>query len=264
VCIGSGVATCRWRVPLADQGDQHMCFIRNMRLLMLMAIAAIAVAAPSAFAQTEPLVHNQAPRLIVQQEVHGATDANCPDVVPATPPIMSPMVTSGGCRLHVSGMDIIFTYHQVGGTEVVAATCDLEFDLRLDASGEGWITHQEFTGPTCVDGGRRWACGQQAPPTDEGRAWSAYLHESELAPRERLTAMLCTVPNPPQFTPQHCEIRIPVTEPTPHRYRFTMADASGHGGTFPHCELDGTLDVEAVLQTTGELQAEQRVEIRHT
>jgi hypothetical protein len=52
-------------------------------------------------------------------------------------------------------------------------------------------------------------------------------------------------------------------QPSLHRYRFTAADVSGHGTAFTHCELTCMFDEEAVLATTGENRAEQRVEVRH-
>ena len=63
---------------------------RKLTLLAMLAIAATALTAPTTFAQVEPELHNQTPRIIVQQEVHAATDVACPTVTPTPPPAVSP------------------------------------------------------------------------------------------------------------------------------------------------------------------------------
>jgi hypothetical protein len=235
-------------------------------LLVTLAIAASALAAPVAFAQVEPELHNQTPRVLVAQEVHAANDIACPAVAPSPPPAVAPTVTSGGCRLHISASNLAWSVHlSAGGTEVPISTCDFEFDARLDAAGEGWISHQEMTqsaGGTCT----RRACGQITPPTSEGRAWTIYLQETEVAgqgPRETMVLLLCTEALDGTGA-SHCEFTIPVSQTATHRYQLTAADVSGHGSAFPHCEWNATFNQEAVLGTTGEGQLEQNVEIRHT
>jgi hypothetical protein len=244
-----------------------MCIARKSMLLAMLAIAATAMAAPSAFAQTEPLAHNQTPLLIVQQEVHGAVDANCPLVTPSPPPNPGPLVTAGGCRSHISAPNLEWSAHlSAGGTEVLISSCNVEMDLRVDAAGEGYLSHQEFTQGTTGTCTRR-ACGQTAPPTSEGRAYSFFMRETEPAPTERATILLC-MENLDGTAPAHCEFTVPVTEPTPHAYAFPVADASGHGAIFPRCEFGSAASpdvfaTEAALGTTGEAQAEQEIEIRH-
>lgn len=241
-----------------------MRIARKLTLLAMLALAATALAVPSAFAQeTEPELHNQAPRLNVVQEVHNAIDPACPAVTPSPPPNPSPLVTAGGCRLHFSAPDIVITAHlSAGGTEAVVSTCNYEFDVRLDSAGEGYIAHQEFTQGAVGTCSQR-ACGQVTPPTSEGRAWSVHLRETEPAPREVITALFCTEPIAGGSPPAHCEVTVPMTQPTLHRYAFNAVDVSGHGTFFPHCELNGNFTSEAVLGNTGEAQAEQNVEIRH-
>jgi hypothetical protein len=244
-----------------------MRIARKLTLLAILAIAATALAAPSAFAQTEPLAHNQTPLLIVQQEVHGAADANCPLVTPSPPPNPGPLVTAGGCRTHVSAPNVeIIAHVSSGGPEVIINVCNMEMDLRVDAAGEGYLSHQEFTQGTTGTCTRK-ACGQPAPPTGEGRAYSLFLREVEPAPTERLTMLFC-VELLDGTNASHCEVTVPVTEPTPHAYAFPVADASGHGAIFPHCEFGNAASpdvfaTEAALGTTGEGQAEQEIEIRH-
>jgi hypothetical protein len=245
-----------------------MRIARKLTLLAMLALAATALAAPSAFAQVEPELHNQTPRILVAQEVHANTDIACPAIAPTPPPAVSPVLTSGGCRQHYTAAAVVLTAHlSAGGTEVTVSTCDVEFDIRLDAAGEGWISHQEFTQGAVGTCSRR-SCGQVTPPTDEGRAYTVYLQEREVAgvgPREEAVALFCTqqLAEPPGAA-SHCEVTVPFSQSSQHRYTFAANDVSGHGTAFPHCELTGTFTQEATLQTSGEGNLEQNVEIRHT
>jgi hypothetical protein len=238
-----------------------MRFTRKLTLLAMLAIAATALAAPTAFAQTEPMAHVQTPRLIVQQEIHAANDVNCPAVTPNPPPTPPPMVAAGGCRVHVvSSGGITIGTHDSAGIEMSIGLCDIEFDLRVDSAGEGFATHHELAGgPACP----RKACGQVTPPASEGRIWSIYMQETEPAPRERFVFLFCSEPTP-SGPAMHCELALPITQPTTHRYTFTAADINGHGAGFPRCELTGVFNIEATPGLSGENLAEQNIEIRHT
>jgi hypothetical protein len=248
-----------------------MCFARKLTLLAMLAIAATALAAPSAFAQTstEPELHNQTPRLIVQQEVHaGGADVNCPLVTPSppvSPPALPPVTAGGGCRAHVtSGAQTLpFSHHDAAGAEAIVSVCSMEFDIRVDIAGEGYITHQEFTGAvgTC----NIKPCGQTAPG-GEGRIWSFWMQENEIAGnpvRERLTFLFCLEPILGGAA-SHCEVALPLSQPTTHRYRLTAVNVGGHSpaGT-TRCEWDGVFDVEATPGSSGEALNEQNIEIRH-
>jgi hypothetical protein len=240
-----------------------MQLVRRLILLTTLAVSAAALAAPAALTQTEPMLHRKAPRLVVQQEVHAAADSPCTAVTPVPAPVPGPLITAGGCRLHVSAPSVATTVHlSAGGAEVVSSTCAWEFDVRIDTSAEGYFAHQELTGPpaTCP----RRPCGQTVPPTGEGRAWSMFMRENEPGPAEEVWFLYCLENRSDGTNPQHCEVEVPISQPTLHRYRLTAVDVSGHGLNFPHCELDGTFDVEAVLENTGEGQLEQNAEIRHT
>jgi hypothetical protein len=251
-----------------------MRIARKLTLLAMLAIAAAAFAAPSAFAQTstEPEAHNQTPRLIVQQEVHAANDTNCPLVTPSppvAPPALPPTTAGGGCRAHIASVgSVVLSSHDATGTEAVLSSCGgVELDMRIDVAGEGYLTHQEFTGDpsTCVVK----PCGQLTPPgTSEGRIWSLFAFESEVAGstvRERATTLFCIEPIIGGGPPTHCEVTVPFSQPTTHRYRFTAVNVAGHApaGT-QRCELDGVFDVEGTPGTSGENLAEQNIEIRHT
>lgn len=238
-----------------------MYLIHKSMLLAMLALAATALTASSALAQTEPLLHNQSPQMIAQVEVHGAPDTPCPAVVPTPPVAVSPTVTSGGCRMHFasSGLVSLSAHLTAGGLEVTIGTCNVEFDVRLDAAAEGWITHQEFTGDSSCT---RQACGQTTPPTGEGRAYSFFMREVEPEPSELGTGLFCTEPIG-QTNPTHCEVTLPASAPVRHQARLEAVDASGHGASFPRCEMTGTFDSEVALGTTGEGQLEQKVEVRH-
>jgi hypothetical protein len=239
-----------------------MDLARRITQLTMLAIAALALTAPAALAQTEPLFHHMAPLITVKQEVHQAPDTNCPLATPVPPPVPGPPVTAGGCRLHMTAPSVVTSTHlAAGGAEVIVSTCGWEFDVRIDAVGEGYVAHHELTGPvaTCT----RRACGQVVPPTSEGRAWSMYVREAETEPRERMVLLYCLENRADGSAAAHCEVTLPLSQPSLHRYRLNAVDASGHGTAFPHCELDGTFDVEAALGVTGEAQAEQNVEIAH-
>ena len=261
---GFGAATRRQQCCRSIKEKSIMRIARKLTLLAMLALAATALAAPSAFGQeTEPELHNQAPRLIAAQEVHAAADVACPAVVPTPPVAVSPTVTSGGCRVHVNSVGGVplFAHLSAGGTEVQISNCAVEFDIRIDAAAEGWIAHQEFTGGAeCT----KRACGQVTPPTSEGRAYSFHMAEVEPPARTENAVVLFCTENLDGSQASHCEVTFPLSQPTTHRYRFSGTDISGHGTFFPHCELTGTFDVEAALGTSGEGQAEQNIEIRHT
>lgn len=237
---------------------------RKLMLLAVVTAIEMALAVPFALGQVaEPELHNQAPRLIAAQEVHAAADVACPAVVPTPPVAVSPTVTSGGCRVHVASVGTVplSAHLSAGGTEVVVLICSWEFDIRIDAAAEGWITHQEFTGGAeCT----KRACGQLAPPTSEGRAYSFHMGEVEPPARTEIVQMIFCTENLDGSQLTHCEVTFPVSQPSIHRYRFAGTDVSGHGAFFPHCEYTGTFDVEGALGTSGEGQAEQNIEIRHT
>jgi hypothetical protein len=244
---------------------------RKLTPLAMLAIAATTLAAPSAFAQTstEPEAHNQASRLIVQQEVHAANDTNCPLVTPSppvVPPALPPTTAGGGCRAHASGLDLSFRTHDAAGIETLLSFCNVEIDIRVDVAGEGYLTHQELTpGAAC----NHRACGQVAPPppTDEGRIWSFFLQESEVAgstDREHAIILFC-IEHVNFGIPMHCEVKLPLSQGATHRYVLTASDVNGHAPPeTTRCELNGTLHFEPAGGLSGENLARQNIEVRHT
>lgn len=245
-----------------------MRLARKLMLLAAIAIPALALMAPSVLGyNSEGLPHDQAPRLIVQQEVHAATDVACPAVTPSPAPVPSPLVTSGGCRLHLLGQGIDFHAHVTAGVESIISRCDVEADVRIDSTGEGYFTHQELT-PTPIGFCSRTACQQATPPTGEGRAWDFYLRET--APQagrrsEHAVIVFCLETQSTPSTLLHCEYTIDVAEYSTHRPEIAQNDVEGHNSpAVPRCEFNGTLKIEQPLGLTGEDQTEQNIEIRHT
>lgn len=233
---------------------------RKLVLFAMLAIAATAQIVPSAFAQTEPELHNQAPRILAAQEVHGANDVACPAVTPSPPPNPGPNATTGGCVQHYSAQNVLWTGHPAGGAEVLHSTCDVEFDVRLDAAGEGYATHPEITQGSAGTCDRAPCVGANG----EGRAWTIHMQETEVAgqgAREEMVLLTCTFNVSTPETPFHCEFTIPISQTAPHRYRWAAIDVAGHGSP---CGWTGTFDQEAALGGTCEQQADQNVEIRHT
>jgi hypothetical protein len=241
-----------------------MRLVRTLTQLAMPGVAVMALVAPPALADHGgEFLHNQTPRMAAAQEVHAAADVACPAVIPSPPPLIQPTSTNGGCRQHYTAPNVVLTAHlSAGGSEVVVSSCAVEFDLRIDSAGEGWLSHQEFTVPP-VGACTRKPCGQVTPPTSEGGAFPFYLQETEPAPREVMRMMFCLQTLDGAQT-SYCHISFTMIELMPHRYRFDASDAQGAGGFFPRCEIDGTFDVEAVLGTSGEGQTRQNIEVRHT
>jgi hypothetical protein len=236
--------------------------VRKLPMAALLAIVAMALIAPSAAGQFEPLLHNQAPQLLVDNEISGQ-DPACPeDITPTPAPNPGPFVTTGGCILHVvsvqpAGMNQVV---HINGVPASISTCGVEFDVRIDKLGEGYATHHEFTGSAEVC--TQKPCGQPAPG-GEGRAWSFFMRELGSEPRERLVILMCTEHINGMGGPRHCELTMPVSATSLHRYRLSAVDLAGHGSVSPRCELNGTFDVETTTGTTPEGLTEQNVEIRH-
>lgn len=264
-----------------------MCIARKLVLLGALAIAAMAVAASPMHAATppitdgssnEPELHHQNPELDVRAEPVGGP---CPTVTPAANTVPAPTVTTGGCRVHVSGTAITMSVHFSGGIEAYAAVCDVELDVRFDSAGEGWVIHQEFTDSVGFPGNcTRQACPQLPEnPFVEAKAWALHLRETgPVAPFETGTLLFCLVSNDDPHGPAqtHCEIEGLFSEteggvPTSHRYH---AEAPGPGLTngvpchvppgTPTLEFSGEVNVEMFAGTNGENESEQRIEINHT
>ena len=236
-----------------------MRYAHTLVLLVMAALSIAALIAPQALAQ-EPLQHNQSPDLQARVEPGGTL---CPVVTPTPVPTTPPVNTSGGCRIHARGLNILLEAH-IFGFETVDSTCDTEFDARLDSSAEGYLTHAELTQGTQGTCTRR-PCGTTSPGV-EGRPWSAYGRENG-AEFETITVLFCLWGIDNQ-TNTHCEVSIPFAEfeggvPTNHRYQIVAFDQECHGVAGFRGELTGVWNTEMVTGTNGESQTEQQVEINH-
>ena len=269
-----------------------MRIARKLVLLAIMAIAATALAAPSALAASasqhdsrsvEPQLPHTAPELQVREET---SNVLCAAVNPAAGTVPSPTLTSGGCKAHVRGHNIRLIAHISGGIEVETFNCDWEFELRIDSTGRGWITHQEIVdsveGP--AGGCFRHPCPQLPEPAEpaEAKAWGFSLRERGLvAPRETATVLLCLSPRDGEHGAQtHCELEIPFTETeaglaTNHRYHLNLNPADPVTGGIPchhspteefRAEFIGELNTEMVNSLAGAEGGvvEHRIEINHT
>lgn len=102
--------------------------LRKLLLLAVMACAAMAFAAPSAFA-TFPV------------EVTDADGIHCGPVSVVDHSV------SGGCEVHVvSDGNISLISHRAGMGEVIVNDCLNEYTLNIDENGEGWIHAISLTG----------------------------------------------------------------------------------------------------------------------
>jgi hypothetical protein len=243
--------------------NNHMRLARKLTLLAMAAMSLAALAAPQASAQ-EPLTHNQTPELQARVEPPATNGALCPAVAPSPAPVPGPLATSGGCRVHASGANIVLRMHTFG-IESTDSTCNTEFDARLDGSGEGYLTHAELTQGTQGTCTRR-PCSFEGPNT-EGRAWSTYMRENAATPHETITVLFCLW-NLSTMTDYHCEVSIPFTETeggvsTNHRYNFVANDLPCHGNPNPRGEITGTWNTEMVLGTNQENESEQQIEVNH-
>jgi len=101
--------------------------MRKFILMAVMALAAMAVVAPSSFAETEAPVS--------PSQVGSVSDASGD---PCGTVSRSGHTISGGCVVHASGAGAVLTSHTIFG-EIVGARCDNEFTGHIGTDGNGWI-----------------------------------------------------------------------------------------------------------------------------
>ena len=264
-----------------------MGIVRKLVMLAMMAVAATALAAPSAFAASasqhdgasfEPELPHTAPELQIREET---SNFLCPAVTPAAGTVPSPHIASGGCKGHVRGNAIRFVGHLSTGAEFVVFTCDIEFEVRIDSTGQGWITHQELTDVTPLSCPRH-PCPELPEPIEpaETKAWGISLREvGPVAPSATATLLLCLSQRDDEHGPQlHCELEVPFTETeagvaTNHRYHFNANPNDPVTGGIPchsasrsSTEILGEFNTEMVNSFGGPEGgvAEHRIEINHT
>ena len=265
--------------------------MRIARRLVLLAMTAIAVTAftvPAAFAATasqgdgrslEPELPHSSPELQVRAEPGGGL---CPAVTPAPGTNPSPHSASGGCKAHGTTSAMRLGAHLPDGTEVIISACNFEVEARVNSTGAGWLTHQEFTDVTpssCT----REPCPElpePAPPA-EAKAWGVWVRETQVVGQRHATVLFCTVHRgDPHSSQSHCEVEVSVTETeagvaTNHRYHGNGGANDPLTGGVPchhtpateeRVEVYGEVNVEMVDSAAGPEggAVEGRVEINHT
>jgi hypothetical protein len=139
-----------------------MRFARKLFLLAAMAVAAMALAAPSASAQVE---------------VTNELGQHCSAVTKVGHHV------EGGCELHIvnEGQHVELIQHPVsGGPDVIVADCDNEFRAHIGEDGEGWIDEIEISlgeTPSCNTAIRECRSGDpEAGGEDE--PWHIQIEEN--------------------------------------------------------------------------------------
>jgi len=208
-----------------------MRFARKLALLATMALAALALAAPSAFGQA-------------LQTTNEATGADCPSVSAVGHAI------SGGCVIHASSEGEITLRQHIFGIESTVSVCENEFTGRLGPNGAGFINQQ-----TLGDHGdcAREPCDEETG-TKEKRPWPATGREQFLHPGKEgvLRAVFCveTLTNTSHPSGEtNCTVDVPFTlfNASTHRYEFgePVNEMPGIGTAGFRCELIGHWLTEA-------------------
>jgi hypothetical protein len=214
--------------------------MRNVRKVMLLAVAAMAVTAFAA---------SSASALTVTKEAGGAACGTAS---------MSGTGVSGGCLVHATSeaAGVVLKKH-VFGVESTITTCNNEFWGRVGTTGTGFILEQVLSGAGCARQPCKAASGEAQP-------WGASSTETGAAQEggEFLTTNFCVEPIP-GGTDETCEIDIPFNETaTLHRYEFGHAvEMPGHGISGFKCELVGHWNSETGGTHDG--ASEVNVEVGH-
>jgi hypothetical protein len=175
--------------------ETHMRLARKLMLLATMAIAAMALAAPSAFGQNDVEVTNE------------ATGAHCGTL--ATTPCSAHGVSTGSVTL---------TAH-VFGAESVQTVCNNEFTLQTDEDGNGRLINQNLSGASCTRQPCRDADNNVLP-------WNGTGAETAVGVL-RLTVNFCVEPIG-GGSDTTCELEVPIKHSGGHAYEFGTKDAKGN------------------------------------
>jgi hypothetical protein len=191
-----------------------MRIARKLTLLAVTAVAAMALAAPQAFAQNV--------------EVEDINGGHCPAAT------ASSHGASGGCVVAVhSTVPVVLTAHLSPTFEVPGFLCDYEFTGHISEDGTGYITGQTLTGSNCTTPPCAEAGGQDP--------WPLSLRED--APgSEELNFTLCIVSG--TFGTINCQIDVDVAG-SAGAYSFEAVDERCQNiAGFPNFEIDGHWTVE--------------------
>jgi hypothetical protein len=235
--------------------EKQMRHLRNLLLLAMAALVAMAFAAATAAAEHE------APEgdLNIKNEVG---PVNCTDAVPN-----GTTGLTGGCLIHATSEgNVIFKEH-IFGIESTFSTCTHEFHGRIGANGEGYLTEHMLAGGSCP----YKACKDA---TGEAERWHVVAHENFPVPgdpegtktnREFLSIELCVQAD--MGVPETCDIRIGFSQirTESHLYELghvgnlEMPGTSGAPGF--RCEIQGHWNTE--IGGTHDGQPENELKITH-
>jgi hypothetical protein len=189
-------------------------------MLAVTTVAAMAVAAPSAFGQ-EPV-----------EVVEESSEVHCADVTPGG------HVATGGCALTATGSNIILRNHGTHtGNEAIQTLCNNSFAAVLDENGSGYVQNQVLSGANCFIE----PCSEGMQSGTHSVPWPATIDEE--GGQEILEVNFCISPavGGNMGIENHCEVHIPIADSGGHNYVVTANDAAGENDTnTPECELTGS------------------------
>ena len=145
--------------------------MRKLLLLAGMAIAAMALSAPTAAANPVEVVDNGVHCGLVDASGHEAT---------------------GGCHLQALSLGPIHLEVHSGGMETEGPACEYDFEVRLDENGEGYVQHVViFPGdPECGTFTR--VCNEAEAHAGGNGPWETHIEETG-AGQETATVEFCMV-----------------------------------------------------------------------
>jgi len=197
-----------------------MRFARKLTLLATMAIAALALAAPSAFGQSLEITNE-------------ATGAHCGSLTVGTHSV------SGGCQVNAvsetmsNGDDVVLRQH-IFGIESTVTECTNQFTANLNEDGEGYLTNQVLGGAACS----REPCNEEASGGAQD-PWHGTGREDDTG--SWLRSVFC-VTQDNQHSNINCTVDVPFSEVGDHNYEFGHANGTempGIGTAGFRCELQG-------------------------
>jgi hypothetical protein len=176
-------------------------------LLAISVIAAMSMAAPSAFAQTVEVLDED---LAGQPHCGAVTAVN--------------HVVSGGCTVHAvtSGVSTANLFAHVAGVgEVAISACNNEFEAHINEDGLGFITDQVLTGASCG-----LAPCDEAAPSHANLEWPLAAYEGG-GGNDALATTFCIRPASAAegASASYCSIVIDATQ-TGHAQTFTSTENS--------------------------------------
>lgn len=237
--------------------------VRKLLLLAMIALAAMAIGAPTTSGQ---VAEDHETLEITNEE----TGLHCPAVNPDH-------TVDSGCLVHASSEAGVILRKHVFGIESTITTCNVEAWGRVNEDAEGYALHIQLSGAGCqrqpckpAGGGEpnEWpAHGDEAHSVDPPRGETGTVPIG--TKDEIMTITFCIEPIG-GGTDETCEIDAPVAETAiSHQYEFgQVAELPGHGVGGFRCELVGhwlteTDHTDQWLENDPTKQAEDAIEATH-